>query len=1008
MSFFTGLSSITGMRSFSFDETPVLDASFFQTIIDNVDATLSGIKIRQETPGQGLGFTYTSGNYLQPWGGDIFYSNYFDEYKNVIEGITFISSSAVPWNPPNPDGSGGTLSDEGLRRWIYLQRGYHFGTRGCAGAGVGCQNIPVSSVIARYDPKGWMIDLAGNRGITLRGGTFSWFIQPKSLEEYQKIKAPLVGTNVDSSTWANPRNKLLYYLALSDESDTIRLRNDLVYLSSNMCFNTQIQKKQTGDSESFSVNDVKILNKDLEENVKIILDLFKNRGPLVRPTNELTSNSSSTITWYARQPGNKFGLNLGGICLFNQPIGQTTDWNNSTGSSTINTWSPTGITAHQGYYLFEGWANEGLLNFIHPLFGITTESELSVNTDKDWKRIFKDIRALIWKEIFNMVFHTREARPWFVNWNSGFVDGGYTPRAIRPPDPATGLDLGEFRDDIDVWGHMNNQWLTPMCFCTLLAAFIYKYAKTNKEREAARKTYNLGTEILAAFIMRATREETIKRQNEGINYNPIGAWLEGRGYGEQSQGHVCGVLYTAMKMGDYRLWELAGNTGANWIDNQWKYYYYTNLPNNLLINSQSVSTNNVDINGWQDETTNTNQFAMLVSKTPQPGTTGSAISEHYRYFLKPYSPLSHIIAYKLLTYARGITCEKILPNWAFISQEKMMAWHSQIPVPYTQSDEYPIQVQSSYKNVTKPVIFSVWAKAHGSYEMKSHKDAGHVSVYLGDAPILIETGEIRSFFASDEFTLKYAGVMGHNTMQLGQKHPAGFAMEGEVSSYGGTTLNGYINMDIKNQYNSRGLTTTPPPCGGFKTSDLLPLIYYTYQIGNCTRGISWEYDPANKLGTVYIQDNLGISGISSGAESISQRNYYRYHTGYNKFGIAGQGISTNGYDDIGELDGRGLTFYRKNAGGTAWEIAWNTKGITLYNLDMKWVGVTMTLEGDKSLRISREIYTSNSFKDAPDKGLTAEQQKHYAINIGISGPEDEGYSMFLKTTLSCKGHNTAW
>jgi len=985
------------------EENFILSQEFFQTIINNVDETLAGIRIRRSTPGQGLGFTYEYGNYLQPWTGNIFYSSFMDDYKDVASGITYKASNEIPWNPPNSDGSGGTYSNQGLGRWTYLQRGYHFGTRGCGGNGIGCNNVIVESLMRRYEPKGWMVDLNGTRGVTLRGGTYSWFVQPKTLEEYQKIKKPLSSNNPDISTttWSNFRNKLLFYLSRSDETDTLEYLNNLSYLTNCLVYNTEIQKTQTGDSESFKSTDIQIINKDLQETIKTICSMLKDRKQMIRPNNS-ASDTSSTVTWFSGQPGIKYGFNLGGICLYNEPIGQTLDWNTSTGASKINTASATGITAHQGYYLYEGWANQGLLNFVHPLLGITTQSSISTEIDK---ALTTEIRKLMWREVFSRVYHTREARPWFIDWTLPLVEG-YTPRSLRPPNTNTGSDVGEFREDLDTWGYINNQWINPIVWSTLLAMFLYKYAESDIERNAARKAYNLGTEIIAAFIMRATRDEAAKRAIEGNNYNPVGAFLEGRGYAEQSQDDICELLFASMKIGDYRLWELNGGTGGNWIDNQWKYYYYTNLPNNLRTNSQSDTSSNFENSLYQETTVPSNQHAMLVSRTPTPGTTGSAIAEHYGYFLKPYYPISQLIAYKLWNYAQGVTYSKVLPNWAFISQEKMIVWHSQIPVPYTQADTYPVAVAGSFTNTTKPVIFSLWAKAHGSYEMKSHKDAGHVSVYLGDAPILIETGEIRAFGENypDEFILKHQGVMGHNTMQLGQKHPAGFGTEGTVLNYGGSTLGGFIQMDIKNQYNSRGLTSSnPPPCGGFKTSTGLPLIPYTYQIGTCTRGISWTYDIDNKLGKVYIEDNLGISGISSGATPLNQRVYYRFHTGYNKFGVLGSGISTNGYDDIGESRGKGLTFYPTTSGLTTWEIGWNTRGITLYNLNMNWVGVTMTVKGSQPLWINKEIYTSNSFKKAPNVGLTANQQKHYAINIGITGAGNP-YTLTLNTDLVCRGY----
>lgn len=1007
MSSISGISSVTGLKNLQLDDPILLNDAFFQTIIDNVDATLSGVRVRRETPGEGLGFTYEFRNYLPPWQGDMFYTDYLDEYAEVARGITgFISGDAVPWSAPNLDGSGGTFSDQGLLKWIYLQRGYHLGTRAnCWQNPLGCTDVIPETILRRYDSRGWMIDLEGNRGITLRGGTMSRFVQPKTLEEYQKKKVPInssIYPNISSNPWANSRNKLLYYLSVSDAADTTDILSNISVLTTALKYGLEARNGQTGDFVSFSEPNTRIINKDLLDNLKIIGELLVQRVPMIRPDNG-TSSQTSTVTWYNVQPQTKYGLNLGGICLFNGPIGQTNDWNNSTGGNTINTWSPQGITAHQGYYLFEGWHNQGVLDYFHTIYGITSDSEVDTAGDKTLVDLFKQGRLLMWKEIFSRVYHTRECRPWFVDWRFFETSSSpYSGRSQRPPGTDQ-KDLGQFKDDIDTWGYTNNQWLTPLIWATLFAVFLYKYATTNKEKIAAKKVYNLSSEIIAAFILRSIRDQQFKKNEEGSDYNPVGGWLEGRGYAEQSQKDICRFLYCAQKMGDYRFWEMNSNA-AEWIDNQWKYFYYTTLPNLLLVNSQSCATNNLDINAWNLHTTESNMFAILCSRHPEPGTTGSAIAEHYRYFAQPYAPLSQLIGYKIWKYSQGVTYAKSLPNWVYIPTEKMMVWHSKIPVPVEQGNFYP----NGTLNQTKPFIFSVWTKAHGSYEQKAHKDGGHISVYMGDAPILIETGEVRNYVNDhgDEFIRRNQGVAGHNTMQLGQREPAGWGMEGDVVGYSGTTLEGSFSVNIINQYNRRGLTATSPPPSGPFNGNGSGQVFYTYQIGHCTRSSSWVYDPAQRRADILIEDSVGISGISSGAAPLSQRAYYRYHTGYNKFGVAGHGISTNGYDDIGESLGHGFTYYPKTAGWTTWELAWNTKGVTLYNLNTQWVGTTMTIRGSQPLWVNREIYTSNSFKGSPNRGLCAAQQKHYTVNIGISGSGADPFNLLLETEIVCKAHSS--
>ena len=102
---------------------------------------------------------------------------------------------------------------------------------------------------------------------------------------------------------------------------------------------------------------------------------------------------------------------------------------------------------------------------------------------------------------------------------------------------------------------------------------------------------------------------------------------------------------------------------------------------------------------------------------------------------------------------------------------------------------------------------------------------------------------------------------------------------------------GTIFMDTTSSHNTRSLTASSGPFTHIRPGQSVgaPWGYsidgkeeeYQYQIQKVTRGISWSYEPYNKVSSyIKLTDYVGISGICAGVSGPTDRIYYRFHVGY--------------------------------------------------------------------------------------------------------------------------------
>ena len=771
----------------------------------------------------------------------------------------------------------------------------------------------------------------------------------------------------DPNSWFLKRNMLLSSLSQIDEWQSYRVLNYLTPLALSWRFQKEIRQNSIGFSNNVSqISELELnaVNTDTLNHLKILLDEYKDHYPLARSNNGVNSNPSSNQTW-RYDVGQAYPMGLCGsfgVRTSPYPLGATLDFIPVLGIS-ADTWSPQGWTADTGMYLFDGWGMRYLLENMIYLDGVTSVIEPVTTTtqlkaDSSWNNILTEVKKLMLKEIFDYVIHTEEGRAWYakrkyhpdgsVRNSLIYADSDPNRIWIEQASGVTGIKYyynhmfngtGYWYPEPDNKGYVGtNQNVTPMAYRMLATMYLYPYMTLDKERTALLSAYNMMAEECASVLERHLMGVTSSQENSA------GYWTEGWGYAAQSMPDVLKILTSMKTMGDRRLWDkkstpdyfnktIPGISYSSWTNNAWKWIISRIMPNNLIINSGSCNSS-----GWET-IGNSYQFIpwgiylinVNASESPIPGTTGSAISELHDWFDTTAGYEEEIeYFYNVKKYQeRNTYNEKINPPWFYSPGDCIVTWKSEHVIPRFQSDwtygnnaERP-DGKPGYvvNNFNKPLIFGLWAKGVGVSDEKTNIDCGHISAYLGDAALLIETGEPRQLLDFDNsktnnyfYERETLRVKGHNVMQLGErldyKNPKyapwtgvtftatggsaflnatsnynvrplkpsitgianGFGFWAEADPAWDNVSDGFLYLAGTTQIaNTRGgdtaqyLAQYSNILGGSETIDGKADQYvfepYQYQIKTCTRGITWEYSAG--VAKIRIQDIVGISAFNN-------------------------------------------------------------------------------------------------------------------------------------------------
>jgi len=335
-----------------------------------------------------------------------------------------------------------------------------------------------------------------------------------------------------------------------------------------------------------------------------------------------------------------------------------------------------------------------------------------------------------------------------------------------------------------------NQWIEPSIALVRACLFL--------KDPSLNAAYDLGAENLAASLSA---------------FGEDGAFSEGISYASMTVGSLFDALADMEGNSDFRCYEFP------YVKNAWKWFLHMQMPGGRYVNCFDSVMGTVP--SWALRTPLPSLIsAALGSRDPD------ALAQVSRFFPVGNASLTAVRYQLALSSRPSVTLNAALdfPTYAHFPTQALAVWRS--------TWEAPADPQTA---------MGVWVRGGSRTDSHSHRDQGHVSVYSGTRPILIEAGT--PSYADPQMETKYAAAAGHSIMQVAELCPRGQAA---VSPLAISRLNadgGRITVDTSAAYLS--------------------------PVRNCTRTVEWS-----RSGLVEIFDTVNFdSQIQQGTE------IYRFHTG---------------------------------------------------------------------------------------------------------------------------------
>jgi hypothetical protein len=335
----------------------------------------------------------------------------------------------------------------------------------------------------------------------------------------------------------------------------------------------------------------------------------------------------------------------------------------------------------------------------------------------------------------------------------------------------------------------SNQWMEPSI--GLIKACLYLH----DQRLVA--AYDLGVENLGASLATLGQD---------------GAFAEGISYASMTVGTVFQALGDLKANNDLRC------HGFPYVNNAWKWFLHMQMPGGRYVNCYD-STMCVAPD-WATQTPLPSLIDAAIGSN-DPG----AIRQTQAFFPVGDATIPGICYQHALCGVRssdGVSVAQ-LPTWAHFPSQALVVW------------------RSKWEPAAAPqTAMGVWVRGGSLTDSHSHRDQGHVSVYSGTRPILIEAGT--PTYSDPEMETKYAAAAGHSIMQVGEAKPRikPFAVPLSIETLDAS--GGRVSMDTAGIY--EGVT-------------------------HCRRTVDWK-----STGVVAIDDSvLLVNPLPSGSE------IYRFHTG---------------------------------------------------------------------------------------------------------------------------------
>lgn len=295
---------------------------------------------------------------------------------------------------------------------------------------------------------------------------------------------------------------------------------------------------------------------------------------------------------------------------------------------------------------------------------------------------------------------------------------------------------------------MSNQWVDPSVALVKACLFI--------QDPALLPYYNFGVENVAQTLA-ASRED--------------GAFLEGVTYAQMSGGSVCAIVRAIAANGDDRC------DRYPFVQRFWFWLLQMQMPGAALVNC--CDSKMASLPSWARQSPLSSMVdAALVTKDP------AALSALRWAFPVGNSTVSGI------EYAVRCARAKDSPRWnlqshAMFPSQQLVVWRSEY--------ERPSDPQRAW---------GLWIKG-GTLEERSHghRDQGQVSVYQGDAAVLLDCGDPPDY-GDPDLEMRFATAAGHSIMQIGEIRPRVTAVDAPLQVRRLDDEGGSVQVDTSRAYSS--------------------------------------------------------------------------------------------------------------------------------------------------------------------------------------------------------------
>lgn len=280
-----------------------------------------------------------------------------------------------------------------------------------------------------------------------------------------------------------------------------------------------------------------------------------------------------------------------------------------------------------------------------------------------------------------------------------------------------------------------NQWVLPN------AAMAYACLYLGEERNRA--AYDMAVHNLARTCLAQGSD---------------GSWSEGLSYGLMSAEYLFWAAWAMARNGDDRLLQYGfARNFSDWV-------IHMALPGGYCVNAFDCGRSTLG-----DRPPNAFLLSALLVDQPDVFWAGENL------FPQMPAALSALLFRHHSATRDGVSVEP--KTYGVYPHQQVLTWRS---------------------NWDRKHSIGLWIRGGSKRDSHCHRDNGHISIYNGREPVLIESGT--PSYSDRDLPVKYSPAAGHNTLQIGEVTPSGRGCHTPFSVHRLDGSGGHISVDGTNAF----------------------------------------------------------------------------------------------------------------------------------------------------------------------------------------------------------------